>query len=144
MVGAGMFRGEKTSLFWAGLIILCFACVYLFGVLWSGYQRLPYLPITVFLESLPSIVGAIVFIVIGLFMMHSVVREKTFWAGLIILSLSSLVLFQEAWNAWRSSMYYSSWWMFGFPVVVGTIVFIFLGYAMMRSGLGKHRPLMQS
>jgi hypothetical protein len=144
VVGAGMLRGEKTSLFWAGLIILCFACVYLFGVLWSGYQRLPYLPITVFLESLPSIVGAIVFIVIGVFMMRSVVREKTFWAGLIILSLSSLVLFQEVWNAWSFSMYYNSWWMFSFPVVVGAIVFIFLGFAMMRSGLGKHRLLTRS
>jgi putative Mn2+ efflux pump MntP len=144
VVGAGMLRGEKTSLFWAGLIILCFACVYLFGVLWSGYQRLPYLPITVFLESLPSIVGAIVFIVIGVFMMHSVVREKTFWAGLIILSLSSLVLFQEVWNAWSFSMYYNSWWMFSFPVVVGTIVFIFLGFTMMRSGLRKDRLLQQS
>jgi putative Mn2+ efflux pump MntP len=144
VVGAGMLRGEKTSLFWAGLIILCFACVYLFGVLWSGYQRLPYLPITVFLESLPSIVGAIIFTVIGLFMMHSVVREKIFWAGLTILSLSSLVLFQEVWNAWRFSMYYSSWWMFSFPVVVGTIVFIFLGFTMMRSGLRKDRLLQQS
>jgi putative Mn2+ efflux pump MntP len=139
-----MSRVEKNSLFWAGLLTLCFACVYLFGVLWSGYQRLPYLPINVFLESLPSIVGAIVFIVIGLLMIHSVVREKTFWVGLFILSLSSLVLFQEVWNAWRSSMYYSSWWMFGFPVVVGAIVFIFVGFAMLRSGLRKDRLPKQS
>ena len=136
-----MFRVEKNSLFWAGLVTLCFACVYLFGVLWSGYQRFPHIPSYVFLESLPSIVGAIVFIVIGLFMMHSVFREKTFWVGLFILSLSSLVLFQEVWTAWRSSMYYSSWWTFGFPVVVGTIVFIFVGFAMMRSGLRKDRLL---
>jgi putative Mn2+ efflux pump MntP len=136
-----MFRVEKNSLFWAGLVTLCFACVYLFGVLWSGYQRFPHIPSYAFLESSPSIVGAIVFIVIGLFMMRSVVREKTFWAGLFILSLSSLVLFQEVWNAWRSSIYYSSWWAFDFPVVVGTIVFIFVGFAMMRSGLRKDRLL---
>jgi putative Mn2+ efflux pump MntP len=136
-----MFRVEKNSLFWAGLVTLCFACVYLFGVLWSGYQRFPYIPSYVLLESLTAIVGAIVFIVIGLFMMHSVVREKTFWAGLFILSLSSLVLFQEVWNACLPSVFYSSWWTFDIPFFVGTIVFIFVGFAMMRSGLRKDRLL---
>jgi len=136
-----LLKGEKTSLFWAGLITLCFACVYLFGVLWSGYQRLPYLPSFVFMESLPAIVGAIVFIVLGLFIMHSVVPEKTFWAGLIILSLSFLVLFQEVWFAYWNS--YSSFWMSSVPVFVGTIVFVFLGFIMMRSGLKKHRLLTQ-
>jgi putative Mn2+ efflux pump MntP len=134
-----MFRVEKNSLFWAGLVTLCFACVYLFGVLRSGYQRLPYIPSYVFLESLTAIVGAIVFIVIGLFMMHLVVRKKIFWAGLFILSLSSLVLFQEVWNACLPSVFYSSWWMFHIPFVVGTLVFIFVGFAMMRSGLRKDR-----
>lgn len=139
-----MFRVEKNSLFWAGLVTLCFACVYLFGVLWSGYRRLPYLPINVFLESLPFIVGAIVFVVMGLFMMHSVVREKTFWVGLFILSLSSLVLFQEVWNVCLPSVLYSSWWMFDVPFVVGAVVFIFVGFAMLRSGLRKDRLLKQS
>ena len=136
-----MFRAEKTSLFWAGLITLCFACVYLFGVLWTGYQRLPYLPSSMFLENLPAIVGTIVFIVLGLFMMHSVVRDKTFWVGLVILSLSFLVLFQEVWYVYWSS--YGSFWMSSVPVVVGTIVFVFLGFAMMRSGLRKYRLLTQ-
>ena len=141
-----MFRIEKNSLFWAGLITLCFACVYLFGVLWSGYQRLPYLPINVFLESLPAIVGAIVFVVMGLFMMHSVVREKAsvFWAGLIILSLSSLVLFQEVWTAYWNFRFYSNWWnILSIPVIVGTIVFILLGFAMMKSGV-KGEQLLSS
>jgi putative Mn2+ efflux pump MntP len=138
-----LFKGEKTTLFWAGLIILSFASVVFFSVLWELRH---YADLFWGLESnVPLLVGAIIFIVIGLFMMHSVVREKTFWAGLIILSLSSLALFQEVWTAYWNFRSYSNWWdILSIPVIVGTVVFILLGFAMMRSGLRKDRLLKQS
>ena len=142
-----LFRGEKTYLFWAGLIILCFACVFLFAVLWSGYQSLPSVPSYVFLSLLPAIVGAIVFVVIGLFMMNPGAGEKPslFWAGLIILSLASLILFQEAWGTYWYYSYYINWWsMLNIPVIVGSIVFILLGFFMMKSGFKREVASAQS
>ena len=72
-----MFEGEKTFVFWIGLIILALASVGLFGTLWmlavwDGYvdrfEMLKY--------QVPALVGGIVFILIGLYMMKSGVKEK--------------------------------------------------------------------
>ena len=73
-----MFEGEKTIVFWIGLIILGLASVGLFGVLWmlavwDGYgDRFSMLKYQV-----PTIVGGAVFIIIGLYMMKSGVKEKS-------------------------------------------------------------------
>ena len=72
-----MFDGEKTIVFWIGLIILGLASVGLFGILWmlavwDGYgDRFSMLKYQV-----PTIVGGVVFIIIGLYMMKAGVKKK--------------------------------------------------------------------
>lgn len=71
-----MFEGEKTIVFWIGLILLGLASVSLFGMLWiiavwNGYvDRFNMLKWFV-----PSIVGSLVFILIGFYMMKSGVKK---------------------------------------------------------------------
>ena len=73
-----MFRGEKTSVFWAGLLILSLASIILFAVVWSmrNYASLPYNLYYSVENNLPVIVGGIVFILIGLVMMKSGARKE--------------------------------------------------------------------
>jgi len=72
-----LFAGEKTSVFWIGLIILGLASVGLFGILWmiavwNGYvDRFAMLK-----QAVPVIVGGVVFILIGLYMMKSGVQKS--------------------------------------------------------------------
>jgi len=73
-----MFEGEKTLVFWIGLIILGLASVGLFGILWmiavwDGYID----PFRMLKQAVPVIIGGIVFILIGLYMMKSGVRRET-------------------------------------------------------------------
>ena len=67
-----MFEGEKTLVFWIGLVILGLASVGLFGILWMMAIWSEYLSSF----AVPVIVGGIVFIVIGLYMMKSGVEQK--------------------------------------------------------------------
>lgn len=71
-----MFEGEKTTLFWIGLIIFGFASVYLFDFLWMITALNGYNPFGMLKRSVPIIVAAIVFILIGLYMMKSGVKPK--------------------------------------------------------------------
>ncbi len=69
-----MFEGEKTYVFWIGLIILGLASVGLFGIIWFDLIRPFYF---IHLEHhVPLIVGAIVFIFIGFYMMKSGVAKR--------------------------------------------------------------------
>ena len=73
-----MFEGEKSFVFWIGLIILGLASVGLFGILWmivvwDGYMDRFYM----LRQAVPVIVGAVVFILIGLYMMKSSVKRKS-------------------------------------------------------------------
>ena len=73
-----MFEGEKTFVFWIGLIILGLASVGLFGILWmlaiwDGYMD----QFTMLKQAVPVVVGGVVFILIGLYMMKSGVKEKS-------------------------------------------------------------------
>ena len=71
-----MFVGEKTWVFWAGLIILALASVALFAIVWfNAVTAIYYKPAVEY--QVPFIVGAVVFIFIGLYMMTSGVRKKT-------------------------------------------------------------------
>jgi len=74
-----MFEDEKTYVFWIGLIILALASVGLFGILWMIAVWNVYMDRLVMLkQAVPVIVGGVVFILIGLFMMKSgVKREET-------------------------------------------------------------------
>ena len=72
-----VFKGEKTDLFWLGLIILGLASVGLFGILWmiavyNGYTN----RFTMIKQLVPVIAGAIVFILIGFYMMKSSVKKS--------------------------------------------------------------------
>jgi len=72
-----MFEGEKALVFWIGLIILGLASVGLFGILWmiavwDGYMD----PFRMLKQAVPVIVGGIVFIFIGLYMMKSGVKKE--------------------------------------------------------------------
>jgi len=72
-----VFEGEKTFVFWIGLIILGLASVSLFGILWMlavwdwYMDRLDMLKYQV-----PALVGGVIFILIGLYMMKSGVKRK--------------------------------------------------------------------
>jgi len=72
-----MFEGERTYVFWIGLIILGLASVGLFGILWmiavwNGHMD----PFWMLKQAVPVIVGGIVFISIGLYMMKSGVKKE--------------------------------------------------------------------
>ncbi len=71
-----MSRSERTSVFWVGLIILGLASVALFAILWFLFvfpSRYWYEPLKV---MTPLIVGSLVFIVIGLYMMKSGTKKS--------------------------------------------------------------------
>jgi len=70
-----MFVGEKTDIFWAGLIILAAASVTLFAIVWFNAVIVPYSRLDVEYQ-VPFIVGAVVFIIVGLYMMTSGIRKK--------------------------------------------------------------------
>ena len=72
-----MFEGEKTIVFWTGLIILGLASVGLFGIVWVVAVVMYPANRMEFLKGLvPLIVGGVVFILIGLYMMKSGVKKK--------------------------------------------------------------------
>ncbi len=72
-----MFEGEKTFVFWISLILLALASVGLFDIawmvalVWYPVDRMEFLKVLV-----PLIVGGVVFVLIGLYMMKSGVKEK--------------------------------------------------------------------
>jgi uncharacterized integral membrane protein len=71
-----IFVGEKTWVFWVGLIILALASVALFTIVWfNAVDIIYYKPAVEY--QVPFIVGTVVFIFIGLYMMTSGVRKKT-------------------------------------------------------------------
>jgi len=71
-----LFQGEKRGLFWVGLIILAFASIILFAISWQYVYTDLYMPLSwIIRQSFPPIVGAVVFILIGLYMMKSGVKK---------------------------------------------------------------------
>jgi hypothetical protein len=72
-----VFEGEKTLVFWIGLIILGLASVGLFGILyiiavWDGYID----RFTMLKQAVQVIAGGIVFILIGFYMMKSGAKKS--------------------------------------------------------------------
>ena len=70
-----MFVGEKTWVFWFGLIILALASVAVFAIVWYNVVIIQHRPAVKY--QVPFVVGAVVFIFIGLHMITSGVKEKT-------------------------------------------------------------------
>jgi len=67
-----MFKGKKTSVFWFGLLIVGLASVLLFWLLWTiVVLSKPSQLDSIWKTSVPTIVGSVVFILIGWFMMES-------------------------------------------------------------------------
>jgi len=73
-----MFAGEKTFVFWLGLIILGLASVALFSLSWyTILAAQPYVNIDYYWKLLvPPVVATIVFILIGLYMMKSGAKKE--------------------------------------------------------------------
>ena len=75
-----VFRGERASLFWTGLIVLGLASWVLFASIWSSMRTLLdlyfYFYSTDIAYNLPAFVGSVIFILIGFLMMKSGVKEK--------------------------------------------------------------------
>ena len=70
-----MFKGEKTSVFWEGLIIFTVACIVAFSVLWWFAVADPYSKDFLVKFLTPLFVGAVVFIFVGFYMMMSGVKK---------------------------------------------------------------------
>lgn len=73
-----MFRGEKTAVFWIGLLILGMSSMILFSTIWyillaSVSSQTAYFS---WGSWVPPIVGAVTFLLIGLYMMKSGTRQK--------------------------------------------------------------------
>jgi putative Mn2+ efflux pump MntP len=68
-----MFEGKKTSVFWIGLLVLVLASVILFSLLW--YVLVLFAPLNIgsytWKYLTPPVIGSVVFILIGLYMMKS-------------------------------------------------------------------------
>jgi hypothetical protein len=82
-----MFKGEKTNLFWSGLIILGFASLVVFTAIWqiihSYMIHLAYsgqygstFAYGFAWSVIPIIVGGIIFMLIGFYMMKSGVKKE--------------------------------------------------------------------
>jgi hypothetical protein len=82
-----MFEGEKTNLFWVGLLVLGFSSFVLFAEIWQSiFSYLNYLsysrqynnsfgPYSFPWSYIPIIVGGMIFLLIGLYMMKSGVKK---------------------------------------------------------------------
>jgi len=71
-----MFESEKTIVFWLGLIILGLASIALFSIAWYAIVTAqPYANID-WKFLVPPVVGSVVFILIGLYMMKSGTKKK--------------------------------------------------------------------
>ncbi len=80
-----LFNGEKTSLYWVGLIIVGFASLVLFASVWQfivsymnylSYSSLHPSTYYYFQSYVPIIVGGIIFMLIGLYMMKSGAKKE--------------------------------------------------------------------
>ena len=72
-----MFKGQKTFVFWIGLLILAMASVVLFGILWMiGVWNVYLDRFTMLKQAVPVIVAGVVFIFIGFYMMKSGVKRE--------------------------------------------------------------------
>jgi hypothetical protein len=119
-----MFRGEKTKIFWLGLVTFSYS-FFLFcqGIWLSLYYTLIYpvlVPIPfpsdynspytgIFHEAgaiLPSLFGGII-LIIGLNLMDKKVTSRGFWWGLIVLGYSFILLLQAIWVLFGFPYFYS-------------------------------------
>jgi len=70
-----LFEGEKRALFWIGLVVLALASIILFATWWQFQGIYRYLAEPLIRQSIPTIVGAVVFILIGIYMIKSGIKK---------------------------------------------------------------------
>jgi hypothetical protein len=70
-------------------------------------------------------------------------RRHLFWAGLLVLSLASVVLFSAFWGI-RYYAVLSQGLEINLPPIVGGIVFVLIGLYMMKSGVKREAPSTRS
>ena len=71
-----LFEGEKTILFWLGLLLMSFSSIVLFSVVWYTAMYNPTWFGSALISTVPIMAGAIVFILIGFYMMKEGVKKK--------------------------------------------------------------------
>lgn len=71
-----MFKGEKTRVFWWGLLILGISVVELFTVFWYTFVTWSPYGYIGWRALGPPIFGGVVFLFIGLYMMSSGVKKE--------------------------------------------------------------------
>jgi zinc transporter ZupT len=108
-----MFEGKKTSRFWIGISMLGaslgYFCIFIYNTVTSAL-RYP-APLGEYLTfAFPFLTGAIVFMIISLFMMQSGRRQqlekkhsRRYWIGLTTLGIASTYLLV---NIWIGLVYY--------------------------------------
>jgi ABC-type enterochelin transport system permease subunit len=72
-----MFEGEKTTIFWIGLIVFGYS-IYLFcQVIWQVIFTFSDFPVEIGVVAVPAIIGGTIFLIIGLKIMKTGVKKET-------------------------------------------------------------------
>lgn len=78
-----MFQGEKTAIFWVGLIILAFASLAIFSAIWGAITNYiiyasyrDSFSVSYLVSTMPVVVGGAIFIAVGTYMMKSGIKKK--------------------------------------------------------------------
>jgi len=125
---------KKSRVFWVGFSLLGLVSLLFFWVIWvfvttTGgrfYFR-------VMLDLVPPIVGWIVILSMGLYMMKGE-RTTVFWTGLFILGFASIALFGTLWYSFVLFGDPSYLWNWALPFTVGSVVFILIGLYLIKAG----------
>jgi hypothetical protein len=109
-----MFRGEKTKIFWLGLVTFGYSFFLFCQGIWLSLYYTHIYPVLVSIPFpadynppftgifhaagaiLPSLFGGII-LIIGLNLMDKKVTSRGFWWGLIVLGYSFILLLQAIW-----------------------------------------------
>lgn len=116
-----MFKGERTGIFWIGLIIVALASTVLFSTFWSSMVIYPLL-------SDPE------------FILHTAI--DTGMSPRSIMDGLDWSFFQAyPWLSYDGRNYFQSdhYWEFMVPPIVGASTFILIGLYMMKSGAKKEK-----
>ena len=72
-----MFEGEKTAIFWLGLVVFGYSIYEFFVAGWQTFLMNPDFGFSYKLQvAFPPIVGGIIFIIIGLLIMKAGIRKN--------------------------------------------------------------------
>lgn len=147
-----MFDGKKTSLFWTGLVLfgasLTYFCIFVWNMITSSiaFHTLHWGNKVTF--AFPFLTGAVVFLIISLFMMQHGTKEellrrhtRRYWIGLVTLGIASIYLLATLWIGLVCYRLYTfEYWSNQLPFILGPIAFVGAGSYGMKTGI-KNRNL---